>query len=163
METKLPLCDWTTLEGLLPILAVGCAFILFTGCASTPKNEGANGSISMEEILNQKDVAGKAPTVFQQPLERTRVAAIRALTFVGCEIKQQQPYYVSGRRPNKVGLFVGSGGETVEVFLYPRTENETHVWVDTDLSFVGMAGQQGWDKQVIDEMTSILSTQPKSQ
>lgn len=113
--------------------------------------------MAKEQILEQKDVKGKTPTVFAQPLDKTREAALRALTFVGCEIKKQQPYYVSGRRPNKVGLFVGSGGETVEVFLYPVSDTETQVWVDTDLSFVGMAGQQGWNQQVLDEMKNIFS------
>ena len=55
-----------------------------------------------------------------------------------------------------MGLFVGSGGETVKLFLYPQSPSETHVWVDTDLSFVGIAGQQGWNKQVIEELTRIL-------
>ena len=138
--------------------------IAVTGCSSTPKNGGGgDAGMTKEEILQQDDVKGKTPTIFMHPLEQTREAALRALTFVGCEIKKQQPYYVSGRRPNKFGLFVGSGGETVEVFLYPQSDNETHVWVDTDLSFVGIAGQQGWNAQVIDEMTNILNKQPTSQ
>lgn len=113
--------------------------------------------MTVEQILNHEDVKGKSPTVFNQPLEKVREAGIRSLTFVGCEIKKQQPYYMAGRRPNKFGLFVGSGGETVEVFLYPKSENETHVWVDTDMSFVGIAGQQNWSDRVIGEMKNILS------
>ena len=114
---------------------------------------------SADAVLQHEDVKGKTPTVFQKPLDQTREAAMRALTFVGCEIKAQEPYRVSGRRPNKFGLFVGSGGEKVEVFLYPQSADETHVWVDTDLSFVGIAGQQGWNQQVLEEMTNLLSQQ----
>ena len=148
----------------LPIALAGVlSFAL--GCASTPKaGDAANAAVtspqagmSKEEILKQPDVKGKPASQFQQPLEKAREAALRALTFVGCEIKKQEPFFVSGRRPNKMGLFVGSGGETVKVFLYPKSETETEVWVDTDLSFVGMAGQQNWNKQVLGEMTSILN------
>jgi hypothetical protein len=57
-----------------------------------------------------------------------------------------------------MGLLVGSGGETVKIFLYPETETETRVWVDTNLSFVGIAGQQNWSKQVLQQMTEILNT-----
>jgi len=60
---------------------------------------------------------GKTPTVFRHPLPHVREAALRSLSFAGCNIKRQEPYYAPGRRPNKVGLLVGSGGETVEVFL----------------------------------------------
>ena len=147
-----------------PIALVG-ALSLAQGCSSTPKSNNATSAagaapqagMSKEEILKQPDVKGKPPTQFQQPLEKAREAALRALTFVGCEIKKQEPFFVSGRRPNKMGLFVGSGGETVKVFLYPKSETETEVWVDTDLSFVGMAGQQNWNKQVLGEMTNLLN------
>jgi hypothetical protein len=153
-----------TLRFAWPILLAG-ALSLILGCSSTPKGGEAKSKpappmqsgMSKEEILKQPDVKGKPATHFQQPLEKTREAALRALTFVGCEIKKQEPYFVSGRRPNKMGLFVGSGGETVKAFMYPTSDTETDVWVDTDLSFVGMAGQQGWDKQVLAEMTNLLN------
>ena len=88
-----------------------------------------------------------------------RPAAARALSFVGCKIERQEDFYIEGKRPQKWGFLVGSGGETVKAFLYPKSTNETHVWVDTDLSFVGMAGQQGWNKQVIAELSRILGKQ----
>jgi hypothetical protein len=149
-------------------VALACGLALAAGCASAPKEKAAaaekpavsapsQGGMTQEQVLNHEDVKGKPPTGFQQPLDKTREATLRALTFVGCEVKKNQTYYVSGRRPNKMGLFVGSGGETVEVFLNPKGEKETEVWVDTDLSFVGLAGQQDWSKQVMQEITNILN------
>lgn len=119
--------------------------------------------MSKEQILEQEDVKGKTPTVFACPVEKVREAGLRSLTFVGCKVDQQEPYYLKGSRPHKMGLLVGSGGEKVKIFLYPKAENETQVWVDTDLTFVGMAGQQGWNKQVLDEMQNILSHPPAAQ
>ena len=136
-------------------LGLVCSFL--AGCASTPEQAKDQAGMSKEQILQQDDVKGKTPVVFAQPLEKVREAAIRSLVFVGCEMKKQEPYFVSGRRPNKFGLFVGSGGETVKVFLYPQAENETHVWVDTDLSFVGIAGQQSWNTQVLNQLTNLLN------
>jgi len=135
----------------MTLLAAGA--VLLVGCASTPNNAS---TLSKEDILRQPDVKGKPPTVFPKQLDEVRQAGLRALTFVGCEVKTQDPLFLSGRRPNKFGLFVGSGGETVKIFLYPESEKQTHVWVDTDLSFVGMAGQQSWDKQVLEAMSKIL-------
>jgi hypothetical protein len=128
--------------------------LMFSGCGSVPSNKV---QLTKEEILSQPDVKDHPPVVFDKNLDEVRQAGLRALTFVGCEIKAQQPLFLYGSRPHKVGLFVGSGGETVKIFLYPQSDNETHVWVDTDLSFFGMAGQQGWNKQVIEQMTQLLN------
>jgi len=128
--------------------------LMFSGCGSVPSDKV---TLTKEEILLQPDVKGHPPVVFAKNLDEVRQAALRALNFVGCEVKAQQPLFLYGTRPRKFGLFVGSGGETVKVFLYPQSDNETHVWVDTDLTFVGMAGQQGWNKQVIEQMTQLLN------
>jgi hypothetical protein len=145
------------LKFVMPMLATCWLALLFAGCATTSSRAGAE--MSKEEILNHEDVKGKTPTVFQQPLDKVREATLRALSFVGCEIKKQQTYYIEGHRPEKMGLFVGSGGETVQVFLYPQADNETHVWVDTDMSFLGIAGQRDWNDKVIAELYRILGSQ----
>lgn len=112
--------------------------------------------MSLEAVQNDADVKGKPATVFAQPLARVNEAAVRALVSVGCNVKRKETYFASGSRPQKMGLFIGSGGETVKVFMLPQGDKVTNVWVDTDLSFVGMAGQQGWNKQVLAEMTNLL-------
>lgn len=144
---------------LILLLAAG-----WTGCASAPKDKEAKAAPSRNKqfptadaVLRHEDVKEKPPTVFAKPIEDVRPAALRALNFVGCNIHQQEDFYLAGKRPQKMGFFVGSGGETVEVFLYPAATNVTHVWVDTDLSFVGMAGQQGWNKQVLEELTRLVN------
>ena len=141
-----------------------CGCLLALGCASTPKDTASQKKKypTAESVLKAGDVKGKPPTVYEHPIEEVRPAAARALNFVGCKVETQEDFYVAGKRPQKWGFFVGSGGETVEVYLYPQSTNQTHVWVDTDLSFVGIAGQQGWTKQVIEEMTHILNKQPSA-
>lgn len=144
------------------LLAVATSLLLAAtcGCSSAPKEATSAFGDSPESITLHEDVKGKPAAFFPHPVEEVRVAALRALNFVGCETKINKPYHLSGRRPNKFGLLVGSGGETVEVFLKPAAAG-TDVWVDTDLSFVGMAGQQGWNDQVLEEMRRILNS-PKA-
>ncbi|HAB15018.1 MAG TPA: hypothetical protein PLX89_10100 [Verrucomicrobiota bacterium] len=139
----------------LPALA--CLLAFASGCSTTPDAPSAGGGLSKEAILQHEDVKGKPPTPFAYPLDQVHAAALRSLVAVGCEVKKQEPYYVSGSRPRKFGLIIGSGGETVEVFMYPKSETETDVWVDTDTTFVGLAGQQGWNDQVLKEMTTLLA------
>lgn len=139
------------------VLALGCLLALASGCSTTSVPPPTTAVFSKEAILQHEDVKGRPPIPFAYRLEQVHGAALRSPVTVGCEVKRQEAYYIAGRRPNKFGLFVGSGGETVEIFLYPKSETETDVWVDTDRSFVGIAGQQGWNDQVTREMTTLLA------
>jgi hypothetical protein len=110
---------------------------LLVACASTP------------------DLPKTSGVVFAQPLEKARQAALDALVVLGFDVKKQEPTYVEGFRPRKVGLFVGSGGETVGIWLEPA-EQQTRVRVDTAKSFAGMAGQKNWDAAVLAQMEKTL-------
>ena len=153
-----------------PNLVLFCLLVFgVVGCASTSQS-GAGGSMAKpkkaqfgdteESVAKDEDVKKKTPMVYAQPIETVREAGLRALTFVGCKITVQRPYFLEGERPRKFGLFIGSGGETVKVFILPRG-NDVHAWVDTDLNFVGIAGQQDWEKQVTEEMQRILKAPAK--
>jgi hypothetical protein len=131
------------------ILSVA-AVLLLAGCAST-----GGGGLTQEEI--QKEVKGLTATTFVQPISRVHDAAIRALTSVGCDVDEKQNYKISGSRPRHMGLIVGSGGETVTVFMLPQGDKSTQVWVDTDRTFLGLAGQRNWDERTLNEMKNILS------
>jgi hypothetical protein len=95
--------------------------------------------------------------VFAAPLERTQEAAANALAVHGFDIKKQESGYVEGTRPRKVGLFVGSGGETVGVWMESAGNGHTRVLVKTGKSVVGIAGQRTWDDKILAEMTKELN------
>ncbi len=116
------------------------AAMLLAGCASTPE----------QEVTEQQ-------YFFESSLEDTRSAAVDALTVLGFEIEEQTDAYIRGHRPHKVGLFVGSGGETVGIWLQSISEGKTGVKVDTAKSFVGHLGQKDWDDQVLTEMKKSLA------
>ena len=109
------------------------------GCASSPK----------------PDDSGPA-AVFNHPVKDVQRAAVDALTVSGFDIKKQESGHVEGARPRKVGLVVGSGGETVGVWLKATAPTVTEVRVKTAKSFVGGAGQKTWDKVILAEMTKSL-------
>ena len=122
------------------MMAIGVGSLVMAGCASTPVATDA-----------------AAPGVFQAPVERVQKAAVDALSVTGFEVQKQEPTYVEGFRPRKVGLFVGSGGETVGVWLTAQGPNATEVRVDTAKSVVGILGQKNWDVEVLDEMRKSLA------
>ena len=100
--------------------------------------------------------AGAANATFDQPIAAVQVQAVNALTVLGCEFKKQLPNYVEGKRVRKVGVFVGSGGETLRVWL-AEVGGKIEVRVSTSKTFVGGAGQKNWDKQIVEEITKGLA------
>jgi hypothetical protein len=63
---------------------------------------------------------------------------------------------VQGFKPRKAGVMVGSGGETVGVWLEPVGSDRTRVRVDTARSVVGIAGQRKWDTDILAAMEKEL-------
>jgi hypothetical protein len=94
---------------------------------------------------------------FDKPIAAVHKAAVDALTVIGCTIKKEDPAYVEGKRERKIGVFVGSGGETVSVALTDSGSGKVSVEVHTAKTFVGGAGQKNWDQAVVDEMTKQLA------
>jgi hypothetical protein len=124
---------------VLMVVLLGTAALLMTGCASTPKAPEA-----------------KSTAVFQQPIEKVQKAAVDAMVVTGFDVTKQEATYVEGFRPRKVGLFVGSGGETVGIWLSSIAPDKTEVKVNTAKSFVGYVGQKEWDQEILAEMTKSL-------
>ena len=122
---------------------IAIPFALFTfvvaGCASTPT--------ASEENLAR---------VFPVSLEQTQVVALEALAEVGFDVTKNDRGYVEGFRPRKVGLAVGSGGETIGVWMSSVGSDSTRVQVRTAKSFVGIVGQKNWDEPVLDAMSERL-------
>jgi hypothetical protein len=83
-------------------------------------------------------------------------AALDSLIVSGFEIQKTEPLYVEGMRPHRVGLVVGSGGETVGVWLEALSDSRTAVRVDTAKSLLGIAGQRKWNEDILNEMSKTL-------
>ncbi|MCX7067774.1 MAG: hypothetical protein NTW85_08810 [Methylococcales bacterium] len=124
----------------LQTLSLIIVTILVTGCASSPVASDATDK-----------------TLFSQPIEKVQKVAVESLVVTGFDVTKQEPTYVEGFRPRKVGLLVGSGGETAGIWLTALGANQTEVKVDTAKSLVGIAGQQTWNTEIISEMRKSLN------
>jgi hypothetical protein len=110
---------------------VSIALLLAAGCAATPVMPEGEG------------------VVFAQPADVIAKAAVDALVVHGFDIEKKEPLYIEGFRPRKIGFFVGSGGETVGIWLQPLEPSRTRVQVKTALSLVGIVGQRDWDAEIL--------------
>jgi hypothetical protein len=114
--------------------------VIGSGCASTPDMGDATNS-----------------TVFPHSIVKVQKASVSALSETGFDVTKQEPAYVEGFRPRKVGLAVGSGGETAGIWLTSQGEDKTEVKVDTAKSLVGIAGQQSWNDEIISAIRKALA------
>jgi hypothetical protein len=95
---------------------------------------------------------------FDKPAQEVHKAAVDALTVIGVEIKKDEAMLVEGKRKNKMGAFVGSGGEVLSVTLTSVDAGKTSAKIRTTKTMLGRAGQKVWDQQVVDEMNKSLGT-----
>lgn len=99
---------------------------------------------------------------FSAPSDKVFSAVIKAFEVVECTVNTNNgTNYADCKRPNKVGLFVGSGGETISAYVEGKSAKETEVKVNTAKSFVGYAGQRNWDEDVLAEIEKALAALPK--
>lgn len=129
------------------VLVVG---VLALGCASNPSRPASDAA-----------KRGRG-AVFQHSLETVRTTALEALVVFGFELEEETTHYLEGHRPHKMGLFVGSGGETVGLWLEPLDDHGTRVLVDTSKSLLGIVGQRNWNDEILAEIGRSLSGEVES-
>src|SRR5262245_50935206 len=128
-----------TTPSILRVTLAAPIVLLMVGCASTPSRPEGSG------------------TLFKAPPDAVKKAAVVGLVTTGFEITKEDAGYVEGFRPRKMGMFVGSGGETAGVWIVPVDSTTSRVHVDTARSFLGVAGQKNWDSEILVELTKVLN------
>ena len=146
---------------MLRIALMGAAFAVLAGCASTSSLEAATAP-SGTAASSQAAGAAKAPkdasvATFKADLAATHGAAVAAARESGFEISAtSSDTFITGPRPRKIGVLVGSGGETINIMLAPGAAGMTDVTVWTKRTFVGGAGQKSWNEPVLASMRNKL-------
>ncbi|HYP17816.1 MAG TPA: hypothetical protein VEQ65_11450, partial [Opitutus sp.] len=79
-----------------------------------------------------------------------------ALAAIGCKVKTDTPTQIEGKRSNKVGLAVGSGGEKLFVSIKELGEGKTEVKVVTKKTMVGIVGQKLWNEEVAQHIRDAI-------
>lgn len=110
----------------------------FSGCATMPQRPEQKESIIIEKSLKE-----------------AKQLALDSLIVNGFELQEETDNYIQGKRPNKIGFFVGSGGETIGIWLESISEDKTSVLIKNKKSFVGYVGQQNWEREIRKEMLGV--------
>jgi hypothetical protein len=88
--------------------------------------------------------------------DAVHAAALQALASIGCQIKKDTPEAIEAKRPNKVGLAVGSGGEKLFIAIKGLGENRTELKVITKKTMVGIIGQKLWNLEVAKQISDAV-------
>lgn len=83
-------------------------------------------------------------------------AALQALAAIGCEVKKDSPLSIEGKRKNKVGFAVGSGGEKLFLTLKELGDGKTEVTVTTKKTMMGYVGQKLWNEEVAKQIRESI-------
>lgn len=119
------------------ILLSAVSLLGMSSCSSTTASGAASAAPSDARSF-----------VLHKTVPEAQKAAVSALSQFDCEIEAQTPNYVQGFRRRHIGLVLGSGGETLKVWLESISQAQTRVKVKTEKSLVGIAGQKNWDEKL---------------
>ncbi len=117
-----------------------------TGCAA-------------QEIKPGKE-KGPQARFYEAPLPKVREALVGALAALEFNVKKDNGNEISAQKSRHMGVFVGSGGETINLKLSESEQDNkrgTKVEGETKKGFVGRAGQKSWTNAVLDQTACILS------
>jgi hypothetical protein len=128
------------MKKLSGIVALAVCLASLAGCSATPTKPN-----------------NTAPSVvYDKPEAVVQKAAVDALVANGFVVNKTEAEYVEGSRPHKMGLMVGSGGESAGVWLSAVGTDKTAVKVDTAKSMVGIVGQKSWNTEILAEMDKSI-------
>jgi hypothetical protein len=134
------------LKNLLTKITIAILFaISLTACGTSPQK-------STPEMKGQ---------LFAAPADKVYAASTTALGVLECGFSTNTPTYIACTRERKMGVMVGSGGETISVYIEAKTPTSSEVKVDTAKHFVGILGQSNWDDEVLAEIEKALVTTTK--
>jgi hypothetical protein len=128
---------------------------VLAGCAGVPvSSHSYNDSYKPNQPV-KADGCYEASVVLTRNLADTTAIAGKVLSAVDAAVTEKTATQIKAQRRRQIGLFVGSGGEELQITFKPTPNNNTFVTVATKTGFVGGAGQKAWSCQIVDQMVAM--------
>lgn len=138
----------------LSSLLVAGASVL-AGCAGVPTSTHSYNESYKPNQPVKSEGCYEASVVLARSATDTAAIATKVLSAVDASVTEKTPMQIKAQRNRQIGLFVGSGGEELNVTLRPVSNSSTFVTVATKTGFVGGAGQKPWSCQIVDQMVTM--------
>jgi hypothetical protein len=145
----------------LRFLSVALCLFALSGIAASQKDQPAgkqekpvaNKPCGDKEIKPGSE-KGKQERFFAFSPDKVKVAITDAMKSLEFDIKKDKDNQLEGQRKRHMGVFVGSGGEKLEVQFGEAEEagtRGTRVTAETKKTLMGRVGQKSWAAAVLDE------------
>jgi hypothetical protein len=134
-------------------LLILCAAILSFGLPASMRATDKPAKAETDEHENKKNIT---VLVLNAKPEAVHTAALQALAGIGCEVKKDSPNSIEGKRSNKMGLAVGSGGEKLFIEIKDLGEGKTELKVTTKKTMLGIVGQKYWNEEVATQIGNAV-------
>jgi hypothetical protein len=133
--------------------------LIATPLAFTTSVVAAPKEVKTDEDSVPEEKEGKKNTTIltlSAPAEKVHATALEALAGIGCKIKKDSATHIEAKRPNKVGLAVGSGGEKLLVWIKDLGDGKTELKVTTKKTLAGIIGQKLWNEEVANQIRDAI-------
>ncbi|MCH6256766.1 hypothetical protein MLD52_09425 [Puniceicoccaceae bacterium K14] len=143
----------------LKIVSISLTTILLAAGATTPLHAGKAKVKPTSSESSEKETKRLKVVVEElaYSVDELQIASKQALVAIGCKIKKEQPDFIEAKRPNKIGVAVGSGGEILKINFKIIDENNTEITVATKKTMAGYVGQRLWSEELLENIKTILS------
>jgi hypothetical protein len=136
--------------------------LISTGCATTSGTTAKTETVAEKQMKPEAKPKKKSnkkglSQSFAASPEDVKAATIAAMQKYNFNFKNTDGMSLEGKRSNKVGLMVGSGGERMKAEITVLSDGMTEVHVQTKKTFVGIAGQKNWDDEVMELIVESLT------
>ena len=136
----------------LPLLALSIS-MLALGQPVLTLAKDKNPEAEASENASKKNIT---IVVLNAKPDAVHSAALQALASVGCEIKKDSPTAIEGKRSNKIGLALGSGGEKLFVDIADKGDGKVELKVTTKKTMLGYIGQKLWNEEVAKQIANAV-------
>jgi len=138
-----------SLMALLTIVFFGCAGTMSSGFVHD-ETYNVNEPVKDPECYDASVLLGV-------DMERARDIVRKVVAGLDAMIKEERENYIKAKRNRHMGLFVGSGGETLVIELHGIDEEKTFVTATTKTGFVGAVGMKPWSCELVDAMLEMAT------
>lgn len=145
------------MRSILVLIVICGIFIIMSGCAGTDVSKFTyNENYKVNETIKGEGCYD-ASVLLGVDMVRAKDIAKKVIIALDSTITDESDTLIKAQRNRHIGVFVGSGGEELQVNLKKIDDNKTFVTVTTKIGFVGAAGQKAWSCQIIDEMVKMAT------
>ena len=142
---------------LFQLLIAICIAFGISSCAGVKTSSYSFNDTYKPNVPVKGEGCYDAAVLLNKSIAEARDISKKVLVGIDSTISEETATTLKAQRNRHIGVFVGSGGEELEIALKEVSSNMTFVTAATKTGFTGGAGQKAWSCQIIDQIAVMAS------